>query len=324
MFTCGFVRSNRSFAISALAPDDVDPCGSSFLDLRRPSPGRRCHAPLANLTGEGVRWWTGSLPAPGLVTPTFTYRGRVRRTNTPAPAHRSPPDSSAWRPTDPPGVRAALRRSLRAQRGRRLEPMTGLEPVTSSLPRTRSTTELHRLVPARCGTGTTAEGRFAGRRRPYRPVVRMLERETGIEPATNSLEGCDSTTELLPLPVGIRPRALPRHARAPLRRPGTPTRPHLKPAAHTASPVGPGALGRRVVARGGFEPPKPLGRQIYSLLRLTAPQPRRSRTARRPATAPAGSRQKCSLGFLGLGNRVSRTSAPTSPSTFRRFGRSAS
>ncbi|SUZ77264.1 uncharacterized protein METZ01_LOCUS30118, partial [marine metagenome] len=28
------------------------------------------------------------------------------------------------------------------------------------------------------------------------------------------------------------------------------------------------------VARGGFEPPKALGRQIYSLLRLTAPQPR--------------------------------------------------
>ena len=31
---------------------------------------------------------------------------------------------------------------------------------------------------------------------------RRLERETGIEPATNSLEGCDSTTELLP-PVSI-------------------------------------------------------------------------------------------------------------------------
>src|SRR4029078_6178776 len=27
--------------------------------------------------------------------------------------------------------------------------------------------------------------------------ARRLERETGIEPATNSLEGCDSTTELL-------------------------------------------------------------------------------------------------------------------------------
>src|SRR5581483_9925648 len=26
----------------------------------------------------------------------------------------------------------------------------------------------------------------------------VMERETGIEPATNSLEGCDSTTELLP------------------------------------------------------------------------------------------------------------------------------
>ena len=32
---------------------------------------------------------------------------------------------------------------------------------------------------------------------------------------------------------------------------------------------------RRLVARGGFEPPKPLGRQIYSLLRLTASLPRR-------------------------------------------------
>jgi hypothetical protein len=29
-----------------------------------------------------------------------------------------------------------------------------------------------------------------------------LERETGIEPATNSLEGCDSTTELLPPTFG--------------------------------------------------------------------------------------------------------------------------
>ena len=28
-----------------------------------------------------------------------------------------------------------------------------------------------------------------------------MERETGIEPATNSLEGCDSTIELLPLTI---------------------------------------------------------------------------------------------------------------------------
>src|SRR3954470_18006380 len=33
---------------------------------------------------------------------------------------------------------------------------------------------------------------------PDRSSERRLERETGIEPATNSLEGCDSTTELLP------------------------------------------------------------------------------------------------------------------------------
>ena len=40
----------------------------------------------------------------------------------------------------------------------------------------------------------------------------FLERETGIEPATNSLEGCDSTTELLPpfptLFTGFHPLSL--------------------------------------------------------------------------------------------------------------------
>src|SRR5215471_361463 len=32
-----------------------------------------------------------------------------------------------------------------------------------------------------------------------RKLLKSMERETGIEPATNSLEGCDSTIELLPL-----------------------------------------------------------------------------------------------------------------------------
>src|SRR5436309_2578141 len=36
------------------------------------------------------------------------------------------------------------------------------------------------------------------------------------------------------------------------------------------------ACERRLVAREGFEPSKPLGRQIYSLLRLTASLPRQS------------------------------------------------
>ena len=53
-----------------------------------------------------------------------------------------------------------------------MEPTTRIELVTSSLPRTRSY-QLSYVGPT-------------------------LERETGIEPATNSLEGCDSTTELLP------------------------------------------------------------------------------------------------------------------------------
>jgi hypothetical protein len=43
----------------------------------------------------------------------------------------------------------------------------------------------------------------------------IMERETGIEPATNSLEGCDSTIELLPqslltspLPDSTHPRTI--------------------------------------------------------------------------------------------------------------------
>src|SRR4051794_22295863 len=36
-----------------------------------------------------------------------------------------------------------------------------------------------------------------------------MERETGIEPATNSLEGCDSTTELLPPTLNARSLSAP-------------------------------------------------------------------------------------------------------------------
>src|ERR1700752_3956933 len=43
--------------------------------------------------------------------------------------------------------------------------------------------------------------------------LQSLERETGIEPATNSLEGCDSTTELLPPFVNACLREVPRCAR---------------------------------------------------------------------------------------------------------------
>ena len=53
-------------------------------------------------------------------------------------------------------------------------------------------TELHRPASSPSpGAPTEAHARLS-------PRERRLERETGIEPATNSLEGCDSTTELLP------------------------------------------------------------------------------------------------------------------------------
>src|SRR5262245_33853310 len=45
-----------------------------------------------------------------------------------------------------------------------------------------------------------------------------------------------------------------------------------------------------MVAREGFEPSKPLGRQIYSLLRLTASLPRRT-SSQTPRTDPWSSRQ---------------------------------
>ena len=47
-------------------------------------------------------------------------------------------------------------------------------------------------------------------RTPRSALRVVVERETGIEPATNSLEGCDSTTELLPPVFSRRWFAWPR------------------------------------------------------------------------------------------------------------------
>ena len=99
------------------------------------------------------------------------------------------------------------------------------------------------------------------RQRAQRPLSgSTLERETGIEPATNSLEGCDSTTELLP-PVQLVNRRFGEVVNS-ARRQFTKSLIHQ----FTKSPL---------VAREGLEPSKALGRQIYSLLRLTASLPRR-------------------------------------------------
>ena len=129
-------------------------------------------------------------------------------------------------------------------------------------------------------------------------VRRRMERETGIEPATNSLEGCDSTTELLPPPrtahsvrrFGGQARHVPRLGASA----GKPANLPLSSAsycfnfpwlANRSSEAARAGDERRLVAREGFEPSKPLGRQIYSLLRLTASLPRqKSMYPRSPPT----------------------------------------
>jgi hypothetical protein len=61
---------------------------------------------------------------------------------------------------------------------------------------------------------------------------KLLERETGIEPATNSLEGCDSTTELLPPlnpPSALQQPPLTRHWGASRHSGGPTTSPQTRP-----------------------------------------------------------------------------------------------
>src|SRR5712692_6099028 len=83
-----------------------------------------------------------------------------------------------------------------------------------------------------------------------------MERETGIEPATNSLEGCDSTTELLP------PRTWKlEHGNSNLQRDEFPV------SQHPVRFFEPGGQGRVRTSVGH------MGRQIYSLLLLTTQPP---------------------------------------------------
>src|SRR4029450_5709882 len=69
------------------------------------------------------------------------------------------------------------------------------------------------------------------------PRERRMERETGIEPATNSLEGCDSTTELLPPSRSRFPFCFDASARqAPCSRPGSRPNRRLVPGLPSRSP----------------------------------------------------------------------------------------
>ena len=142
---------------------------------------------------------------------------------------------------------------------------------------------------------------------PTRARARKLERETGIEPATNSLEGCDSTTELLPPSRLAALRSTHRdsgHARRPSQLPlPHPSRRRAKrrvpPNTRATKPGGPAlrlaplaqgtirldarwpamSEGRRAESNGGegrVRTSVARRRQVYSLLRLTAlPPPRK-------------------------------------------------
>jgi hypothetical protein len=136
----------------------------------------------------------------------------------------------------------------------------------------------------------------------------------------------------------LRQRRLPRHLK--LAAPGCrPTGAHVHPHGSTTElPMSPVALltearvadwladrvadwlanrssrsERRLVARGGFEPPKPLGRQIYSLLRLTASLPRRYRG---PQHAMARTKYEGERGKLGA--LLSIADVPANCLDFRR------
>ena len=116
-----------------------------------------------------------------------------------------------------------------------------------------------------------------------------LERETGIEPATNSLEGCDSTTELLPPTRSLTcsfalQRASPPYPKS-LRSESAvavPTRQshnQLVLAATAVLACRPQLAASQRAKAGGegrIRTSEGLGRQIYSLLRLTASLPRRA------------------------------------------------
>ena len=102
-------------------------------------------------------------------------------------------------------------------------------------------------------------------------VWRSLERETGIEPATNSLEGCDSTTELLPPARRTSWRLFGASA-------GQARRANLfSPLAEATLnwPANRSSEEAKVGGEGRVRTSVALRRQVYSLLRLTAlPPPR--------------------------------------------------
>ena len=146
---------------------------------------------------------------------------------------------------------------------------------------------------AHCASRSHRPPDFLQNHRPKRSIRRRMERETGIEPATNSLEGCDSTTELLPPSFLRLPATLASLSLTGGHKPTNFTDPTLT--ARWAPCGGATRLPRNqqthqfhlpnfttqwaseIGGEGRVRTSVALGRQIYSLLRLTTPPPPRTR-----------------------------------------------
>ncbi len=127
-----------------------------------------------------------------------------------------------------------------------------------------------------------------------------MERETGIEPATNSLEGCDSTTELLPpTRCPLRPRLQSGHPPHSFQ----PMWPAMSEARRAESNGGEGRVRTSVAARAADLQSAAIDRSATSPFSLARPSrpagPLRSRAYARAAPRPLGVRRthdrKCFL-----------------------------
>ncbi len=206
-FTWGLLRSNFSLAMSSTSSMSYRRrCRSTRPRRRDKQPACRAEARVASASVHPRASRCGGQPSNGLPTeargasegwsrcPGSNWRPRPYQGRAlPTELHR--PSRSALRPTSRP--------SFNSTRGSRHSPTQARG--SSRWSANRSSRSERTPWPANRSSRSERTPWPANR---SSRSERRLERETGIEPATNSLEGCDSTTELLPhlasFAVGIR------------------------------------------------------------------------------------------------------------------------
>src|SRR5690606_2976560 len=260
-FTCGFERSNFSFAI-ALRPRLNGVLRHRGAGTPRPS----AHAFVQLPGGKSSTRHNLRLRQPTAASVHLRHRPRHWRPRWTNPSKHARPTRPANRSRERSERLAKVGADDRDRTGDLVltkDVLCQLSYIGASTRRSRGS--LRDLSPA------TPTRRLAARANDQ---ASRMERETGIEPATNSLEGCDSTTELLPpssldsaglqsqitcdpttcnVPAGdlARPARAPVFSAPRLAAPTGDTRPGRR--APREGPEGPS----RMVAREGFEPSKP-------------------------------------------------------------------